>query len=51
MTRPPATVYRPDATARPIYDRLYDIYLRCHDHFGRDRPELMADLRELRKRT
>jgi len=41
-----ATV-EPEAGATAVYDRLYAIYRRIHDHLGRDAKEIMHGLREI----
>jgi len=48
MTRPAAATFRPEPDARRVYDRLYEVYLECHDHFGRRVPQVMAALKDLR---
>lgn len=47
MTRPPARVYHPAPGSRSVYDRLYAVYCHAHDHFGRERPEIMKSLKEI----
>ncbi|MBN2490548.1 MAG: ribulokinase [Planctomycetes bacterium] len=37
----------PDPRAGAVYDRLYALYRRLHDHFGRDAREIMHELRAL----
>lgn len=49
MTQPPAEVYHPDPTAKSVYDRLYAVYLHAHDHFGRENPEIMKRLKEIKR--
>jgi len=49
MTRPPATVYQPDPAAKSVYDRLYAVYRHAHDHFGRENPEIMKRLKEIKR--
>ncbi len=40
--------YRPDAAARPTYDRVYAIYRGLHDLLGRTHVELLHDLKTIR---
>jgi L-ribulokinase len=48
MTRPPAATYKPDKKATAVYNRLFKIYQRCHDLFGRENAKIMAELREIK---
>ena len=48
MTRPPVREHVPDEEAGRVYDRLYDLYRRCHDFFGREQPDIMRTLKEIR---
>ena len=48
MIRPSRRSYRPNRTAQPIYDRLYEEYSRLHDEFGRAPASPMKVLKELR---
>jgi L-ribulokinase len=50
MAPPPSMRYEPSAEATATYDLLYPVYLRLHDHFGRD-DRLMRELTELRRRA
>ena len=43
------TVYRPDAAAHAVYDRLYGEYLTLHDYFGRGGNGVMARLKAVRR--
>ncbi|GIP35197.1 ribulokinase [Paenibacillus sp. J2TS4] len=40
-------VYTPIAEHRPVYDKLYEIYLKLHDHFGKEAMGIMKDLKTL----
>jgi L-ribulokinase len=40
----------PDERAADVYDRMYEHYLRLHDHFGRGGDDVMHALRDLRPR-
>lgn len=40
--------YRPDPAAQPVYDRLYQEYVRLHDYFGRGDNDVMKRLKALR---
>jgi L-ribulokinase len=51
MTRPPATVYHADPKVKSTYDRLYNIYLHAHDHFGREHSEVMKSLKEIARES
>ena len=46
MTRPPSKTYKPDASAAAAYRMFFALYRDCHDHFGRERPDLMKQLKE-----
>ncbi len=48
MTKPPLKTYLPDSDAKAIYDRLFDIYMHCHDSFGREAPEIMKRLKQIK---
>jgi L-ribulokinase len=41
-------VYEPDPDRASSYDRLYAVYDRLHDYFGRERRELMRELQRIR---
>jgi len=45
MTRPPSRTYRPKKKAKAVYDKLYEVYTRTHDFFGRENVSLMKSLR------
>ena len=49
MGRLDRDVWKPDPARADIYDRLFAIYRHLHDHFGRIEPDLMHDLRVLRR--
>jgi L-ribulokinase len=42
------SVYLPDETRAQAYDRLFEVYLDLHDHFGR-RTTTMRRLKALRR--
>ena len=44
-------VYVPDARRARAYDELYALYVRLHDHFGRDERGLMRSLQAIRERA
>ena len=44
-------VYAPDARRARAYDELYALYVRLHDHFGRDERGLMRSLQAIRERA
>ena len=46
MVRPPKAELTPDPAAAAVYERLYALYRRAHDHFG-TQDTLMAELRAL----
>jgi L-ribulokinase len=48
MTRPATRTYWPDPKTKSVYDSLYSMYLAAHDFFGRQKPELMTELKKLR---
>ncbi|MCK4932592.1 MAG: ribulokinase [Candidatus Aminicenantes bacterium] len=51
MTKPPVKTYTPTNKAKNVYDKLYQIYMHCHDHFGRECPEIMKRLKEIKAQT
>lgn len=51
MARVEKKVYRPNAAAKPVYDRLYAEYTRLHDLFGRDPGSAMKVLKRIRAET
>jgi len=51
MGRCHAGAYLPDPRRAAAYDELYDVYRQLHDHFGRDRRELMRALQSMRERA
>ena len=50
MVRPSVRTYRPDPSARSVYDGLFADYMALHDHFGRGGNDVMRRLRALRAR-
>lgn len=46
MAKPPAKTYKPGKKAGAVYDKLYAVYKRTHDFFGRENAALMKSLRE-----
>ena len=48
MTRPPLKTYWPNGNASAAYDRLFEIYLECHDYFGHEFPEIMKRPKQLK---
>ncbi len=51
MTKPSVKTYEPNREAKSVYDELFQIYLLCHDHFGRECPEIMKRLKEIKAKT
>jgi L-ribulokinase len=51
MTRPPAKVYHPNPEAGSVYSRLYAVYCHAHDHFGRQHPGVMKELKEIARES
>ena len=49
MGRLDRDVWKPDQARADAYDRLFAIYRHLHDHFGRTAPEMMHDLRAIRR--
>jgi L-ribulokinase len=49
MGRLERDVWKPDPDRADRYDRLFTVYRHLHDHFGREFPELMHGLGELRQ--
>jgi L-ribulokinase len=50
MGRVRRDVYEPDAERASVYDELYSIYDRMHDHFGVQERDLMRELMSIRER-
>lgn len=49
MTKPPIKTYLPDKNAKAIYDKLFAVYKQCHDLFGREFPDIMKNLKQIKK--
>ena len=49
MTRPCTRTFVPDPGASATYRELFAIYRRCHDFFGREEPQLMRKLKQIRR--
>lgn len=49
MTKSPIKTYLPDKNAKAIYDKLFAAYKQCHDLFGREFPDIMKNLKQLKK--
>jgi L-ribulokinase len=48
-TRPKtARTYMPDAGAKAVYDRVYDVYRRLYETLGRSQVELLHGLKRIR---
>jgi L-ribulokinase len=48
MTKPPVKTFLPDQDAKSTYDKVFKLYLQCHDLFGRDFPNIMKQLKEIK---
>lgn len=48
MHRPLGKTYYPTAQNAPVYDRLYQLYMQLHQHFGQQ-SDLMHQLREIQR--
>jgi len=48
MTKPPIKTYLPDRQAKAVYNKLFGIYAQCHDFFGREIPNIMKSLKQIR---
>jgi L-ribulokinase len=48
MVRPSVRTFRPDPSARKVYDALYREYVALHDYFGRGANDVMKTLRRMR---
>lgn len=46
MVRPHKAEYQPNSESAAVYDRLYALYRRLHDHFGIEN-DLMSELRNI----
>jgi L-ribulokinase len=51
MGRSRAGADLPDPARAAAYDELYGVYRRLHDHFGRERRDLMRTLQSMRERA
>lgn len=49
MARLRDTVYRPNKAAHVMYKKLYAVYRRLHDHFGRGGDNAMKELKAIRQ--
>jgi L-ribulokinase len=49
MGRLDRDVWKPDPARADSYDRLFGIYRHVHDHFGRTAPDVMHELRAIRR--
>ena len=49
LTRPPARTYAPDPNAHAAYNKLFKLYTQVHDYFGRQHPELMKQLKAMKR--
>jgi L-ribulokinase len=47
MVRPGRETYRPSAASHDVYDRLYALYVRLHDLFGRGGDDAMRELKQI----
>lgn len=48
MTKPPIKTFLPDKDAKSIYDKLFELYLKSHDLFGREFPDIMKQLKKIK---
>lgn len=51
MAKPPLKTYKPETGTKAVYDKLYSIYLQCHDLFGREFPDIMKNLKQIKNHT
>lgn len=49
MTRPCTKTFHPDPQAAAVYRDLFAIYRQCHAFFGEENPQLMKQLKQIRK--
>jgi L-ribulokinase len=49
MARLRDTVFRPNKGAHVMYEKLYAVYRRLHDLFGRGRDNAMKELKAIRQ--
>jgi L-ribulokinase len=47
MARSGTEIYKPREASRAVYDRLYALYVRLHDLFGRGGDDAMRELKEI----
>jgi L-ribulokinase len=48
MTKPSARTFTPNPEASKVYRELFSIYKRCHDIFGKEEPQLMKNLKQIK---
>ena len=48
MTTPSSKIFTPNPDASKVYRELFAIYKRCHDFFGKEEPELMKKLKQIK---
>jgi len=48
MTRQPTKTFLPNVSEHRVYERLFKLYQRCHDLFGREQQQIMRELKELK---
>ena len=51
MTKPPVKTYLPDSSAKSVYDKLFVLYQQCHDLFGREFPDIMKNLKQIKNQV
>ncbi|MEI8206359.1 MAG: ribulokinase [Kiritimatiellales bacterium] len=51
MTRPCTRIFTPNPEAAKVYRELFAVYKRCHDFFGKEQPQLMKTLKQIRSRV
>jgi L-ribulokinase len=51
MTKPPTKTYAPRPEAVDVYNQLFPLYEQCHDWWGREKPDVMRQLKAIRGKT
>lgn len=51
MTKPFVKTFTPNPEASAVYRKLFVIYKRCHDFFGKEEPQLMKTLKQIKSQA
>lgn len=51
ITKPFTKTFTPNPAASAVYREFFAVYKRCHDFFGKEEPQLMKILKQIRNRV